>query len=143
MADGFSYSVVTRPLNDALAARVKLMDRGTMWALRQMGRVCSRAAKAEAPVYRGGMTQKSYKADRSAAGINAPVSGLLRASIKPSRQITHAGGVFWMTVGPRGPRTNLYKGKIEALHPYMAVGAAAAEVAAPGIFDEAVARVMR
>ena len=142
MADGFQFSMSGIPgLKAGLDARSAKMERGAMWALRETGRVAARAAKAVTPVYKGpGLTQKAFKADRKAAGINAPVRGLLRASIKPSRRVTSAGGAMYLRVAPRGLRVQIYRGKIEGQVPYMEVGRAAAMAAAPAVWAEAIAR---
>ena len=142
MPDGLSFSIITKPLTDDLAARTKTMDRAAMWALRETGRVCRVAAKVDAPVYRGGMTQKAWRADRRAAGIHAPVSGLLRSSIKSSRRMGGFTGFRTITIAPRGNRVRLYSGKINALVLFMQRGQAAAEAAAPAIWARAVAHVM-
>lgn len=144
MADGFDFSMVTKPLVDALAERNRVMERAAMWAIRETGRAVRAAAKAEAPVYKGGMSQRAYKrgGGRAGVGVSAPVSGLLRSSIKSSRMIG-GHGVFRLTVGPRGDRVHLYAGKIEADKPYMEAGYAAAMAAGPAIWAGAVAHVMR
>lgn len=143
MTDGFSASMKgIGDVKKALDARQAKMERGALWALRETGRVTARAAKAVTPVYKGpgALTQKTFKADRKAAGIHAPVKGLLRASIKPSRRITSTGGSMRMTVAPRGNRVQLYRAKVEGRVPYMEVGKAAAEAAAPAIWTAAIAK---
>jgi hypothetical protein len=144
MADGFSASIITRPVTDAITAKQVRSQRATMYALRQTGRVCSAAAKAATPVYKGpGLTQKAYKTDRRGSGINTPVRGLLRSSIKPTRKITDAGGAMYLRVAPRGLRVRLYRGKIAAQVPYMEEGRKAAIAAAPAIWNSAIAKVWR
>jgi hypothetical protein len=145
MADGFSASMTGIPqLKAALDAKQARMEKGALWALRQTGRIAATAAKLDAPVYKGSgaLTQKAFRADRKGAGINTPIKGLLRAQIKPSRRITSAAGVMYMSVGPRGPRVRLYASKVEAQKPYMEAGRAAAEAAAVATWAAAMTRAL-
>lgn len=145
MPDGFSYSMTGVPaLKKALDAKQAKMERGALWAIRETGRVAARTAKAAAPVYKGpGLTQKTFRADRRAAGIKAPVRGLLRASIKPTRRVTSAGGAMYLRIAPRGNRVQLYRAKIEGQVPYMEIGHAAAIAAAPAIWTESMRKSMQ
>lgn len=119
-------SMLTKPTTDAMADMSKRTDRATMWALREVGRQIKREARKEAPVYkgRGGAVNMRFSQFRrfqkatgykGSIGNNVVISGLLKNSISSSRRFKReAGGAYVIKVGPRGQRTHLYAGKIEA-----------------------------
>lgn len=127
MADGFSMSMLTKPTMDAMADMAKRTDRATMWALREVGRQIKREARKRAPVYKGVRAAATHremkalaKAGMTGSTGNVVISGLLKNSIGSSRRFKReAGGAYIIKVGPRGERTHLYAGKIEARQAYM------------------------
>lgn len=147
MADHISFDMVTKPFDDGLAYQQKTMRRAAMYSLRETGRVVAREAKSRAPVLsdKSATTVAQMRRDikfRNAGQIgpvrggkgSGPLRGLLKASIRPSRQLKPAGLEAWkFTVGPRGARVHLYAGKIERSQPFMAPARAAAEVQATAI----------
>jgi hypothetical protein len=147
MADGISFKVFTEPFMDAIAERERRMPRAAMWAVRQAGREVRAEARRVAPVLKGTGTLSHAKLQRYrragfnvAAAYNQPVPGLLRASIRASRNVKRIGpGAVSLTVGPRGQRVHLYAKKMEDRYGYMAAGEragqAAIEVNAARAFD--------
>ena len=105
-------------------------DRATQQALRAVGRLVKQDARRHAPVYQG---------ERSDV-----VPGLLKNSIKSSRRIKRlGGGVFSITVGPRGYLPHLYAGKQEERTPYMKPAERSAVSQAREIHEKAWGRVMK
>lgn len=119
-------SMLTKPTTDAMADMAKRTDRATMWALREVGRQIKREARREAPVYKGkagrvNMRFSQFRRFQKASGYKGSIAntvvipGLLKNSISSSRRLRReAGGAYVIKVGPRGQRTHLYAGKIEA-----------------------------
>lgn len=143
MADGISFKVVTGPFHAAIVDRQRRMERAAMFTVRGAGRACAAAAKAAAPVLRAGESgATSQRAWRSGGGTvgGAPVAGLLRSSIKPSRRLKKVGDDWSLTVGPRGLRVHLYAGKEEEREAYMQAGFEAAIAELPAIAEAAFAR---
>lgn len=99
MGERFSVEVHAQACVKEMHAIDKRVDRGTMWALRETGRLLGRRARAAAPVYRG-----------QAVGVE---SGLLKRSIKSSRRIKKFDRTQSLKVGPRGERVHLYAQKAE------------------------------
>lgn len=155
MGDGITFKMVTGPFTAAIKQREARMPAAARYAVREAGRVTKKAARAKAPVLRD-KTVTSAAVNRGArfrkaggigpvpSAATGPVSGLLRASITPSKQLTSMGdSAFSLKVGPRGERVHLYAQKIEARVGYMAAGEAAAKAALPSIADTAFNRVWR
>lgn len=122
-------------------------NRATMWAVREAGRTTAKVARRAAPVYRGATTGGKVQRKGAlgpAGNPNAPVAGLLRASIRPARRlIRHGAGEFQLNVAPRGARVHLYSGKIEGRVRYMADGQRAASARMPEIAARAWERAIR
>lgn len=145
MADGISFRMVTEPFTKAIATREARMPAGARFAVRQAGRVATKAARAKAPVL-GDKTVISHAAAKKLAktgtATSGPVRGALRASIAPSKNLTRDSPAgYSLKVGPRGPRAHLYAQKEEARAGYMAAGEAAAKAAMPAIAAAAFNRV--
>lgn len=139
MADGFGFDMtaVTEPLLEEMKAREKAVDRGSMFVVREAGRVAKKAARKAAPVYGGPKASVHVRTVKKArkAGVNLSggqlakgervegnriVVGLLRDSITSSRRLKKDGdGTYSIKVGPRGPRVHLYAAKVEVTQPYM------------------------
>jgi len=108
-----------------------------MWALRQAGREVRKEARRAAPVLKDkNVASYAQLRKRAKAGENVkdaygkPVPGLLRASIRPSKNLKQIGPhTYQLKVGPRGQRVHLYAGKMEDKYGYMARGYAAGEAA--------------
>lgn len=147
MPDGVSFRIVTEPFMSGLRQREARMPRAAMWAVREAGRVGKKAARQKAPVLKDSRYSKvsaQRKAGRSVRGsFDEPVSGLLRASITPSKNVKRLGGVVSLKVGPRGARVHLYAGKIEEKAGYMAAGEAAAAAALPAIAERSFNKVWK
>lgn len=134
MADGIGISAkwFYKPTVNELKAHSKRVDRATMWGLREVGRQVRRQSAKRAPVYKGGRADKS-----------APQPGLLKKSIRSSRQLRRDGdGYYRMTVGPRGDRVRLYAQKIEKQTGYMREGHEAAMAEARVTFEKAWGKAM-
>lgn len=126
MADELSLKMIVKPTTDAMADMAKRTDRATMWAIRETGRKIKQEARKEAPVYRGraGAVNLRHSQFRriqkitgykGSVGNNVIISGLLKNSIASTRRLKReAGGAYVIKVGPRGQRTHLYAGKVEA-----------------------------
>lgn len=125
-ADGLSMSMLIKPTTDAMADMAKRTDRATMWAIRETGRQIKREARREAPVYKGkagtvNLRFSQFRRFQKTTGYkgsiasNVIIPGLLKNSVSSSRRLKRAaGGAYMIKVGPRGQRTHLYAGKIEA-----------------------------
>ena len=114
-----------RVFSEAFRADLKALERSadleTSVGLRGVAKVLVRAERNLAPVYKGkGITRKQFKAAPLVVNRNAPIVGLLRASVKSGRTKKDGAGEFGMgyriIVGPGGGRVNLYKGKIERIY---------------------------
>lgn len=105
MPERFRVKVYADDCVREMRAIDKRVDKGTMWALRETGRLLARRARAAAPVYKG---------DRDDVE-----SGLLKKSIKSSRRIKKSGRVQSLKIGPRGERVHLYAGKAEVATGFM------------------------
>lgn len=142
MADGVSYTMVTKPFTDFLDDRQAKMRRAAMFTVREGGRVAKAAARGAAPVLRDRSAVRVTAWKRGGrAWSNAPVAGLLRSSITPSRRLQTYGDTWSLKVGPRGARVHLYAKKEEARAHFMAAGFAAVEAAMPAIAQRAYDRV--
>lgn len=156
MADGFSFSILTKPTTDAFSTINRKVDRSSMWAVREAGRLVKTTAKAKAPVYKGGVKVSAVKRARR-AGLtlsgeqlrkgqtvegNQVVSGLLRDSIASSKRLKQQGDTYSVVVGPRGPRVHLYASKIEARTHFMSAAYATVVAAARDIHERAWAKAM-
>jgi len=120
-----------------------------MWAVRQAGREVKREARRAAPVLKdrryasAAQIRRRVKAGESANelyGSGKPIPGLLKDSIRSSRNIKQIGAnSYQIKVGPRSPRSILYAAKMEERYGYMrrgeAAGEAAIEVAAIQAFN--------
>lgn len=132
MADSFAVRVIAQPMFDAVADHKKRVDRASMWAIRETGRLVKSTAKRQTPVYRAaGVTKISAIRKTKKAGgdvsYDQVISGLLRSSIASARRLTpQLGGGYSVKVGPRGGRVHLYAAKIEAQAAYMRAGHVAA-----------------
>lgn len=141
MSDGISINVDSEAFTKAMDDHIAKAPRAAMYAMRQAARVARIAGRAKAPVYKG----------PARVGV---VKGELRASIKPSRNITQAGDVFSMVIGPIGNvkrakgkrRTSegggqygvpYYRAKQEARFGFMAAARDAADAGAAIAFTEA------
>jgi len=126
MPDGFGLHVLYEPTQKAMDDISKRTDRATMYALRETGRQIKREARREAPVYKGkagrvNLRYSQFKRFQKTTGYKGSISnnvvipGLLKNSISSSRRLKRvAGGAYVIKIGPRGQRTHLYAGKIEA-----------------------------
>ena len=130
MGDSISFKLIAGDLKKEMADIDRRVDRATMWGLRDTGRVIARAARKNAPKYRGD--------DKRAE------PGLLKKSIKGSRQLKRLGrGTYAMTVGPRGGKVNLYAGKINDDGHFMAKAVDVGLASAREIHARAWERAMR
>lgn len=99
----------------------RMVDRASMYAIRQAGREIRAAARAEVPV----------------------LTGRLRKSISNSRRVRTTGAhSFELSVGPHGSPVFLYSGKIEEEHPYMGPARSVIEGRMGEIFEQAQAKVL-
>lgn len=124
----------------------KNTDRATMWTVREAGRRVKQAAKRAVPVYKGGgraVTRKQAKTGGLAVNPNAPVKGLLKASISSSRRLIGSGGTYTNRVAPRGARVRLYSQRIEARSSYMASAQSKVAGQISAIAEQAYARATR
>lgn len=120
MPDAFSLRVHADDLLKDLARIDKQTDRATMWGLREVSRRFRAEAKRRAPVYKGSGAVKRPKKGGAWDESNNPVSGLLKSSIKGSKQLKkHGPGTYSVVSGPRGPRVHLYAAKVEAKHNFI------------------------
>lgn len=149
MADGISYRMITDKFDFGIRQRQQRMPRAAMWAVREAARIGRRAAQSAAPVLKDPSTLSHAKLQRyrragfnTAAAYNRPVPGLLRASIRSAKNVKRLGdSEVSVKFGPRGPRTHLYAGKIEAKAHYMDAGEEAAKAALPVVAQRAFDRV--
>lgn len=127
MPDGISFTFDTAPFKAFLSDRDRRMKQAAMYNVRAGGRVVAAVAKAKAPVLkdRTAQTVRAYR--KSKGAVNAPVRGLLKASIKPSRRLRYDGVTWSLKVGPRGPRVHLYAAKQEDRTGFMRDAYAAVE----------------
>lgn len=120
-----SVRVRTRELDRAFTEIERATRRATMWSVREGGRKTKQEAKRAAPVLTAaadarGISRKQHAATPRGERTNAPVRGLLRASIGSSRRLyEHGPDGFSVRVAPRGDRVRLYSGQAEAKHGYM------------------------
>jgi len=144
MADGIAFSMITEPFHKGIAQRQARMPRAAMYSVREAGRVVKVAAKKAAPILKdpNAVTASQLARGtkfRKAGGIgpvmtaDRPVRGLLRASIKPTRNIRRVGDMYELKIAPRGARVHLYSGAQEERFHYMAAGEAAGAAALQGI----------
>ena len=106
----------------------KMSDRATMYALRAAGRRVKQVARRNARVYQG---------------VDPRVEkGLLKRSISSSRRMEHVGGMYGITVAPRG-KARAYAAKIEDLQPFMQPGHDEAVAAFPELYAKAIESVIR
>lgn len=151
MTDGIRAVLHTRELLRDLERIDRRVDRATMWAVREAGRTAKREARRAAPVLRKGssgdrrtVTRKQLATGGRAVNPNAPVAGLLRASIGSTRRLKRFGpAVYGVNVAPRGYRVHFYSGKAEARSGYMRAGRKAAANAFPVIARRAWGRSTR
>jgi hypothetical protein len=143
MPDSVDFKLLAEPFKRFVDDRSRRMDRAAMWALRSAAREGVRAARRATPVLKQqGVESHRQLQRRRRQGHDVP--GLLRASIRPSRNIKHIGPhAYEMTFGPRGARVHLYAEKIERKAGYMAQGYAAAEAAIEVNAIQAIAKVWR
>lgn len=136
------FHVSTAAARLALARIDRNVDRASMWTVREAGRIVKREAKAKAPVWKGpGVTRKQLRNGPKVVSRNAPVKGLLKASIHSRKQLKKLGpGGYENAVAPRGDRVHLYSGKAEARHGYMAAASSAATARIPAIAAKAYLR---
>jgi hypothetical protein len=125
--------VITKPFTDGVTDLKKRTDRATMWALREVGRQLKKEARKRAPVYQGRsgarVQFKNYAQFRrfqkttgykGSMANSVVVPGLLKNSISSSRRLKSVKtGEYSLKLGPRGQRTHLYAGKVEARAGYM------------------------
>lgn len=158
MAEMFDFHAVIEPTLKEMEARTKATDRGSMYVVREAGRVAKRAARKAAPVYGGkGVNIRDVKKARK-AGVNLAgaklgkrervegnqiVVGLLRDSIGSSRRLVKVGGTYVNKVGPRGPRVHLYARKIEVQSGYMKAAYEAVARQMPQIAEKALTKATR
>jgi len=120
-----SVRVQTRELEKAFTDIERSTRRATMWAVREAGRKTKQEAKRGAPVLTAagdarGISRKQHAATARGDRTNAPVRGLLRASIGSSKRLReHGPDGFSVRVAPRGDRVHLYSGQAEARHGFM------------------------
>ena len=125
MADGFSVKTWWRTTSREMQRIEKSVDRATMYAVRQTGRRVKQEAKREAPVLKGGISRKEFRAGWeagrfSAGGKTPPIKGLLRVSIHSSKRLHQDGrGGYAVRVAPRGERVHFYSGQMESMYGYM------------------------
>ena len=154
MANQIRWKIDTSEFTAFMEDRKIRMRRAAMYNVREGGRVVARAAKEKAPVLKDNRYPTVTAMNRgmrfrAAGGIGpfpgqqalamnpdtgqqsvygGPVRGLLRASIKPSRQLRRIGlDTFALKVGPRGLRVHLYSQKQEDRYYYMEAGFHAVE----------------
>lgn len=123
MVDGISFKMDISAFTAGIAQRQARMPAAAEWAVRQTGRTARSAAQAAAPVL------------TTATGDAIP--GLLRDSIRATKDLRQDAGTFSLTVGPRGDRVYLYAQKEERRSGYMAAGGRAAQAAFPAIAQAA------
>ncbi|MEU6582748.1 hypothetical protein [Nocardia sp. NPDC046763] len=144
---------------EAKAEMDVLVDRASMWALREAGRQVKREARKLAPVY-GGTTKsvaigsrrgfnvttgpRNAEGKRGYKYVEGVQPGLLQSSISPSRRLKKRGEHdYRLSVGPRGGHVHLYSGKQEGRVGYMEAGRAAASGRFQTIFETAQRNVLR
>lgn len=142
MSISAQFRVSTKATRLALANIDRNVDRASMWSVREAGRIVKREAMAKAPVWKGkGVTRKQLRNGPNVVNSNAPVKGLLKASIKSRKRLKKlAPGSYENAVAPRGPRVRLYSGKAEARHGFMAASQSAATARMPAIAAKAYLR---
>lgn len=117
--------VQAQQLDKALTDIERRTRRATMYAVREAGRKTKQEARRNAPILAAGADKRSRSRKQAAgAGLagnpNAPVRGLLKASIGSSKRLTqHGRDGFSVKVAPRGIRVHLYSGQAEARHGFM------------------------
>ena len=115
------FKVFAESFQADMKAMEKAADLQTKTGLRGVAKVLVKAERTAAPVYggKGGITRKQFKAAPFVVNRNAPIVGLLRASVKAGRVKKDGGGdgmQYRVVVGPGGGRVNLYKAKIERIY---------------------------
>ena len=114
------FKVFAESFKADMKAMEKNADLQTVTGLRGVAKVLVKAERYAAPVYggKGGVTRKQFKAAPLVVNRNAPVVGLLRASVKAGRvkKDSSEGMQYRVVVGPGGGRVNLYKAKIERIY---------------------------
>jgi hypothetical protein len=150
MADGISFKMITESFDFGIKDRQARMPRAAMWAVREAGRTVKKVERAKAPVLKGGgPSAKTLGRLNRRAGFtvgkgayDAPVPGLLKASITPSKNLRQLGvSSYSLKVGPRGQRVHLYAQKAEKKHGFVQAGEDAAAAALKAVSEQAFAKV--
>lgn len=117
----FSVGVNLAEWDAAKAWMDRMVDRASMYTIRQAGREVKATARGVVPVR----------------------TGRLQGSITNARQLHSTGDHSYMlTVGPHGTPMYMYSGKIEAQSGYMAAGLGAVEGRVSAIFEQAQSTVL-
>jgi hypothetical protein len=113
------------------------MDKATMWALRETGRVVKRTASRGAPRYRGPARKVTY------GGNTMDLQpGMLRKSIRSSKRLKKFGDTWAMSVGPRG-YSRFYAKRMNERHRFMESGMAAGIASHRSNYERAWTRAMK